>query len=906
MEKRMRKYINAASAIALIALLVFAVGCSTDKGSTPGGGDTQDVGSMQIVLGDDTLEYLPGDSASTTVSIIVRDRQGLVQPGIKVAIALANPQLGLIEFVDTGLRDTTNQLGRVECIYRSYAQPGDNIINAASGGVNTTAAIVIRQAVNVVCQLNLVVDRDNLLVADNSEDSVGVEVRITNCTGAGIPNINLDLHASLGRFTPFPATDASGRARTYWFSNGQYGLAQLSVSAANLTDTVTVQVDRLQGDRGILTLATDVRRIKADGCVSYASLQATLEDPFGTAIVGDTVWFGAPGIGSVSAWDLTDTLGRATAVFCEYDQPNDPDNLTDSAIVVARYPQWGLTDTIRIRVDEAAVVEDVQIRAAFTAGVAGMDSVSLDAEVYYDDGSRVSGLWMRFYKECGDFTYDSVRLDNGGLVDPQFWKFCNQVTPVGQYAEVFATVNGVQSNTILFQVDPGPARRVSIAVDNPVIPINTTTLVTAEVRDSLQNLVRGGVSLVFWSSAGTLSPPSPVPTDINGRAQVTLAPGPVAGPVTVKVNLGVEADSTVVTVVSGDVSTIQLSVLPPSIQVRGTGGVSSAQLRATLYDANNNPAPDGIWVTFEVLGGQPGGGININNSGFQDSAQTANGIAVATVNAGTVAGPFAVRACANDESGNLICASSSNGSVVAGPPAAINISVDEVADDAGGAEWNLEVAAEVLDIYSNAVRCSTAVFFSVDPDTAIIVSELVFTCNPDANAISRPGTAYTTLQYGSVATFETVFITARTAAPNAVSEDIEFILPLQEPTLDLICAPISWDFSESGNPSQINCQATVRDGHNVAINNARVVFLTQRGRLYNQATGGTQIVGGRRLTGPNGSDPSNGLGQCFVWLRGDVAEVFPSPLIAEITCEVRAEVERYGDALDAVIVNFQR
>ena len=130
----------------ILILLLFVAGCYEKYG--PGLPVIGDPGPccIEIVMGTDTLYYLPGDSAYTTVVVILTNWDGNFSEGVKVAVALANPLIGILEFVDMELRDTTNALGRVELIYRCYATPGKNYISAAASGRSDIDSIVVEPA----------------------------------------------------------------------------------------------------------------------------------------------------------------------------------------------------------------------------------------------------------------------------------------------------------------------------------------------------------------------------------------------------------------------------------------------------------------------------------------------------------------------------------------------------------------------------------------------------------------------------------------------------------------------------------------------------------------------------------------------------------------------------------------
>jgi adhesin/invasin len=921
METSMKKIQWAAAALLSLVLLA-SLGCQ-NKSTNTNSGSGSDVGEIQVVLGADTINFLPGDSASTSVKIYVRDKQGTVMPNVRVNVSLADYSLGFLDRVTPTRGDTTDINGLLDMTYRTYGQDGENQVTAAVGGLSHSQRLVVRRSNQTVSTLNLNLDRTLLSVSPSSEDSVQVRLTISDNQARPIVGIQLPLSATGGRIKTPPLTDTSGVAVTWWYSNYQFGTFNILVRAGGKRDSADVQVIIASSVRGTLTITTDTRRIKADNGVTVAVIHATLRDEYGQAIIGDTVRFGTPPrrlgtdpIGSVNGYGVTSSYGitpdtiffKGGTIPCDI----DPETLIcDSAIVVARYYKpggWNLADTVRICVEEASPIGTVFISANPTSGIAGVDSASIVAQVRYVDGGLVDGYWMRFVSSCGSFTYDSVLVIDGILsTDYNYWKYCNQIPALNDTigARIYAIVAGVQSNPITFVVRAGAARKVEIAADPDVVLINETSMITATVKDSLNNKVGVGEIVSFTTTSGNLSAPTS-PTDINGEAMVVFSSGTQAGQAFVKAALvGIAEDSTAVSVLPGFANTITLNVSSTSLVVAGIGGVDWTELQATVYDANGNPVPNGQWVTFEIIDAP--GNCEINNNGTIDSSQTNNGLAVATFNAGTVPGPVEVEArtyrIVNDTTVVEIRARKSNISIVSGPPVNIDVMASEVATEAGGSAWDLEVSAVVSDAYLNPVQCGIAVFFELNPDTAQILSENVATCNDDMNGDSRLGVAYTTLRFLSPATFQTVFITARTAGQSAVEETIPFILPLQSPTIELNCTPLAWHFRERPDPySKINCLAVVKDGHETLINGATVIYTSTRGIFFPTATGGIEIPQGQRITGT----PPNMPGEAVAWLRGYEAYVFPDPLIPEITGEVSVTVLHYPVANDGVIVLFQR
>ena len=199
-----------------------------------------DVSSIQIVLGDDTLHYLPGDTAATTVSVVARDRHGVVMQGVKISASLSNPALGYLEYLDSERRDTTNELGRVEMMFHGYAE-GVSVVTVTAGGSVASAPIVVVPGQAISCQVDH--GPTELHVWPGHPDSTWIRITILDPDRNGIPNVNIVMSASVGRFTPFTETDSSGRAEAWWILDpGEYGHFCMSFMPCGRPDSVCVNV----------------------------------------------------------------------------------------------------------------------------------------------------------------------------------------------------------------------------------------------------------------------------------------------------------------------------------------------------------------------------------------------------------------------------------------------------------------------------------------------------------------------------------------------------------------------------------------------------------------------------------------------------------------------------------------
>ncbi|MBU1937683.1 hypothetical protein KKG05_09820 [bacterium] len=734
--------------------------------------------------------------------------------------------------------------------------------------------------------------RESVDVEAGGSDTVSVLIAVYDNSFVGIEGIQVEMRATGGVVGQPEVTDANGQTATVWNSAGIFGEFNIIARAGGKADTAIIVVNSTGTRFGTLLISTDTKVIYADRGRSFANITAILKDQYGEPQAQDSIKFSAPGYGTVKSPVLTDSFGVARTTFKDaYGISTAP----DSAMVIARYSNWGLADTAYIVIEPEEPVGEVNITVQPDEGVAAKDSATVRVNVFLENGLRApDNTEVMFHTDCGDFKNDTVKTTNGIAFNTYY--FC----PSRGTATIYASVGVVVSNEFTVIVNPGAPKNVSInATPNEVyIGSQEVVSITAQVNDTVGNPVFEGALVSFSTTHGSIN--ENAATDNDGIARAILNPGTQAGNAKVKAFVGAAVDSVTVRIVAGTANTLALNVSPASIRVRGTGGVDQALVEATVLDANQNPIPDGKWVTFQIVVG-PGGGVNINGRGDIDSAQTSSGIARVTLNAGIYPGIVDLRASTyvGDEE---IFAHKSNISVVSGPPASISLQPKEIGTDAGGGGWQVEVAAQVRDMYNNPVSNNWVVFFSVEPDVAAIVSDQVYTGNPDENGDSRAGFAYTQLTWLSSQTFQPVIITAECQPPNGtVREDTTFVLPLQGGELNLLCTPQHWHFLDDGDPTRIRCLATVQDGHHVPINGARVFYFSQRGHFYTASTGGSRAD--EYITGTPPADD----GQALLWLRCEMQWAFPDPITVETTCEVRVELLYYGGvAADAVIVQFQR
>ena len=264
----------------------------------------------------------------------------------------------------------------------------------------------------------------------------------------------------------------------------------------------------------------------------------------------------------------------------------------------------------------------------------------------------------------------------------------------------------------------------------------------------------------------------------------------------------------------------------------------SKTLIATLYDENMNLVVRDYTVWFKIIHGPDGININYTLFGTDDSlsVQSENGVAVVTLNPGTVAGTAAIETYVYNLQNNRISVIKSNIVFHSGPPENIEIVIGGIDSgiDMGGGVWQIEVAAIINDAWGNPVNYNTAVWFSVEdpqfpgtnPDWATLEAE-AYVGNENANGDSLEGVAFTVLNYEGSHTNDSLLIYVEVSgATSTLVEEVLVTAPLQFGQVDLVATPSHLDWIQGSNtgPKETTIRVLVLDGQNNPINGQTVYF----------------------------------------------------------------------------------
>jgi len=645
-----------------------------------------------------------------------------------------------------------------------------------------------------------------------------------------------------------------------------------------------------------------------------AMLTAVLQDEEGQVLSGKEIIFTTSFPYSVvQSPIITDSLGKAVTYFDDIGRPSvDENDLPDSVLITARYQEMGINATTRIMIRERNPVSTINLHVNARQLTANSgDSTAVRATCYLADASPAPpGTEVHFEAVYGSFSESIVAVTGSSGAADTWYIAGNQVTTDTLHAFVWTPQDTAVSNEYLLDLVSGPPAVIVVRANPTELITNdpaSMAEITATVMDTSGNPVRMGTYVTFSSTLGTITPSAI--TDEEGDAIASLTPGVQAGlaQITAQTNgaAGPISAQATVSFISGSPNSITLAADPLQIAVAGTGDNTTSTLRATVRDPNGNLIEHPATVVFELVNEPPPpAGCTFLPGEQSFASQTSNGVAVASLNSGEQIGGKLIRAYTWPDSANdpelIVQVVLSRVAVVAGPPFQLDIDVNDEGNDAGGGAWAVEVSARVWDLHRNPVANDIPVVFTVDPEIANI--DPGHTGNPGANNSPVQGLAYAQMVYNSVNTFDPIEISAEVQTEQGqITGEREHILPLQEGILELNIDPANWMFNEDeGALAEIRCWVVLKDGHFIEINNAPILFTSNRSRFWWYDFSRDRLVmffpdPARKFTGVVDREHNELPGQATAFLVAEEYDIFLDPFTLEVTVQINASVEGYND-----------
>ena len=745
-------------------------------------------------------------------------------------------------------------------------------------------------------------------------------------------------------------TDTAGMATAVINTNRQYGVWWIHAVAGTKRYTTMVEVEPIAQSGGTLSVSLSDPIIYADNGITFCNVSATVKNINREAVANDTVRFSTFGSGSIDGFAITDIQGVARARY-------DDVGMADTVVVMARYSRGNLnlitSDTIFVLENRLIDTNGLIMFTPGTRfGVSNVDSTNeFRCQVSYSTGEpAVFGTPITFATQQltnASFNPLIAMVDSLGIAK----SFLIPGTRAGidsVFVEAGIGQPGglARSTKIPITIEPGlPNRFMNMRVYNldgsPIMSgQREPAILEATLVDSFSNPVSNGIAVRCSTNVGTITQFTQTDGDTGG-VHGTYTPGNQSGQARIWMFSGNGVrDSIEVSIFSGTPAMISLTSSALEISVAETGGQESCTITAEVTDANDNPV-DQVTIFFlmdEVPPLPPGNqGFNpaINESRGDeptnpyrpfpfDSTQSNAGIASVTVSSGTGTGIIQLRAWAFKDieargtpAADSVITVFTGLQVVAGPPEFVHVDVNELPTDGGGAIWNLEVSARIVDSRNNPVADSIAVTFEVETPQIGDAQATIgagFTGNEDETGTRTDGVANTIMSYHSAVSHDTVIIIASvlSATGDEHTGEYEFNLPIAEAAGVLYADPRNWDYSMQPDPATFHMTCFIYDGHDHCINDGLVRFYTTRGRYYTAAAGGQQnnegVTGEHNCSGTGGPAPrdNDDCGWANRWLRILFVEAFPDPRILETTATAEAELVGYPDAaIEPVTINMQ-
>jgi adhesin/invasin len=697
--------LNAGRLLLLSGALVLAalVGCERDSDGpiNPREGISPPASTGSAVLSDffvTTPSITAGDRDTLVAYVVGLDGKPLSGADVLFSTSLGNFQNGRRTTISASGLDGVASVFMVT----SLADTGQAVVEASLNGIVRRAAVSIapRPGTGQPARVDVVVVRaaPQVVVADDGASYSTITARTTTIDGAAVPEVPVDFTTTAGFIVSPAITDSKGEAVTSLYSPASAATAKVTASADGVTDSVFVSFVAPSAAY-ILELSASPDAIRADGGVSFAVVSARLLDEDRHPVEGASVSFETD-LGFIAGSATTDEDGLATANLHSGSQ-------SGIATVTASFGDQVKT----VEVAFTSYTEPTPFRLDLSASPAtipadgGDSKAQITAAVLNSKNNPMEGLMVEFETTMGKISASGV-TDSEGQVSTVLYSSSEAGT-----ATVTARVGSLTRTAQVAMVSLADFYNIEIVAAPTAIFAdngNSTSEISATLTTSGGNPIEGAL-LYFTTTAGKIK--QSTLTDSTGTAAAVLSSGSTPGTATVRASFASTfyAETTVQMLpLDAPVFTMEVRADRSQVQVKGTGGVETAQITAMAYDVLGNPSPDGTSVTFTIIEA-PGTDESLADAGFGPvSVMTLNGAAIVPFRAGTSSGTVVIRASAGNMASDVTPLT-----VAAGPPAKINLCAAELNVSYCYHEPN-EVCGYVCDAYNNPVADGTAVFFRVD------------------------------------------------------------------------------------------------------------------------------------------------------------------------------------------------
>jgi len=323
----------------------------------------------------------------------------------------------------------------------------------------------------------------------------------------------------------------------------------------------------------------------------------------------------------------------------------------------------------------------------------GIDTTKIIIKVQ-GDSIDCGGKVLSLHAEPGGVNPPTITLGSDGEAEAI-------LTSIGSKRDTMSTITAeitTQQGSVSAVPMQVEFKGINLSVNaNPMVIMadgKSTSFISVIIKETKTDFALYGQQVEFAASHGLI--PRYASTDDKGLAKVQLTSSVDSAVSRVTVYYGDLQDSVKVEFRESTPSNIEVSAIPSVITADGQ---SKSIIRVTVTDENNNPAPDGIPVDFEITDG---------TGSIEQYKVTNNGVASSNLTSGTKPDTAHVRITVTISEGSVL-QDSINVVYIAGNPDKILVDANKDTVKANGIDTT-HVKAKVMDTQGTPLKNITINF----------------------------------------------------------------------------------------------------------------------------------------------------------------------------------------------------